>query len=684
MAEHNTGGGSATNSGIDYQQRVAACFQIFLYTQFEISQLLNEDFALTIKSMHFETSDAVDDLKLLCNNGHSLYIQAKRSVSFSDLPGSEFMKALNQFIEQYQTGGTNDYFVLATSDDSSRRVTGELRKILTNMRLNDTSFKLNPLNKSEKEVYDKFKAAFLLKTGLDRNSFVNFAKRLYVEVMDVKEGKSLEKSAKLLLVGLMQNPDLVWALLIKNSLAYSANRSSVNQKALVGILTNYKKRKGEAIDKDEMETFLRDSITLTGEYSCNKEVLVFEMKEGDKNAISEFQRFSSTCSKWLRFSDNQVKFSDDSEPLNLVYRGSSIVGLNRFIEKDPGALGDKVLVLHESPGIDRSGQEECIKLHSEYLDQLSKENLNLGNCLHCGKPVGSEENLLIEIDDEDTQSAVGACHWNCRRPMDRVMGTARMEREDNSPFLEEFDMKEWVSLLLRGGIMASGLTPALQGRAQIAWSGFPLANDGDYCIKFQLEDGTKRFAFHRGYIERFSQSQAIRQADRFRKQMVKQNDEDDPIGYTIKNMAYGIYSKLLIGMEPDDEFVAITGVSVVRYSRQEAKLHETGRMYYAPLCYMGNKHNNIVLVISDMVPLISDPLKIDSLVRSWNNAGIDVADWKLCTLRSDHEVDLLFARLFEDGMLPILDPVLDQNMRLVNGYPIRPAPEIIADYSNLT
>jgi len=66
-----TGGGSATNSGIDYQQRVAACFQIFLYTQFEISQVLNEDFPLTVKSLNFETADAVDDLKLLCDKDHS-------------------------------------------------------------------------------------------------------------------------------------------------------------------------------------------------------------------------------------------------------------------------------------------------------------------------------------------------------------------------------------------------------------------------------------------------------------------------------------------------------------------------------------------------------------------------------------------------------------------------------------
>ncbi|KIO74689.1 hypothetical protein TH53_25000 [Pedobacter lusitanus] len=678
-----TGGGSATNSGIDYQQRVAACFQIFLYTQFEISQVLNEDFSLTIKSLHFETADAVDDLKLLCDKDHTLYLQVKRSISFSDSPESEFIKTLDQFIEQQSVGGFNNYYVLVTTSDSSRRLTGELRKILTSIRLNDTAFKLNPLNKSEQEVYNKFRAAFISRsltlTGnrIDDRKFVEFAKRVYIEVMDVEAGMSLERSAKLLLVGRMQNPDLVWSLLIRNSLVYATNRASINRQALTNVLNNYRVRKNHFIDQDEFEAILRDAVILNGEYSCNKEVLILESEEGDKNEIMEIARFSDVCSKQLSFSNNKVKFINDSESLTLIYRGSSAIGLSRFVEQNPGALGIKPLVIFDLPAIERGGQEECIKLYNEYVDQLSKENRNIGNCLHCGKPVGKTENLLIEIDDDDTASAVGACHLACRRPMDRVLGTARLENELSSPYLEDFDFNRWVSLSLKGGIILDGLIPALQGKASIAWSGFPHQSDGDFCVKFQMEDGTKRFAFHRGKIERMTEQEATEHVRRFKVQLEKQKAENDLLGFTTKNRQYGVYSRLLLSIEQDDEFVAINDAEAVRYSQQEAKIHDTGRMYYAPLCYIADKHSGAILNISNMIPIISDPRMMDSLAKSWQRAGIDIEDLTLRILSSDSEVDIFFAQLFADKNTLVLNPLLDQNARLVKGFFISPAQDIL-------
>ncbi len=673
-----TGGGSATNSGIDFQQRVAACFQVFLYTQITISYFLHEDFPLTVKSLHFETADAIDDLKLLCDKDHTLYLQVKRSITFSDAPDSEFIKTLDQFITQHAQGGKNTYYLLVTSSDASRRVTGELNKILTNIRLNDATFKLNPLNKTEQEVFDKFHAAFIARTmeltgrTPREQEFIEFAKRVYVNIMDVEAGMSLEKSAILLLVGKMQNPELVWALLFKNSLKYAATRASINNEAIIKILGNYQVRE-PVIDK----AILKDAVTMNGEYSCNKEVLVMESAEGDKNEILEVPRFSGTCAKELSFANNQVRFGNDPEAFNLIYRGSTSIGLSRFIEQNPQALGAKPLVIFNSPGIEKAGQEDCIRLYSEFLDQLSDENQNISNCLHCGKPVGSKENLLIEIDDEDTPAAVGACHLSCRRPMDRVLGTARIEHDNLSPFLDEFDLKEWVTLSMKGGIMASGITPGLQGVAAIAWSGFPKQSNGDFCVKFEMEDGTKRFGFHRGKIERSSKDEANRHAEGFKLRMEKQKALNDPLGFTTINKSYGIYSNLIKGMEPDDEFVEIIGVKVVRYSQQEAKMHESGRMFYAPLCYVADKNDGSLMHIGNLVPVISEPRKIDVLAKSWQHAGIATNGLTLQTLRSDYEVDRFLAQLFGDNMHPVLDPVLDRQKQLISGNPFRP----IEDYA---
>jgi hypothetical protein len=130
-------------------------------------------------------------------------------------------------------------------------------------------------------------------------------------------------------------------------------------------------------------------------------------------------------------------------------------------------------------------------------------------------------------------------------------------------------------------------------------------------------------------------------------------------------------------MEPDDEFVEIIGVKVVRYSQQEAKMHETGRMFYAPLCYVADKNDGSLMHIGNLVPVISEPRKIDVLAKSWQRAGIDTNGLTLRTLRSDHEVDTFLAQLFGDNMQPVLDPVLDRQKQLISGNPFRP----IEDYA---
>lgn len=679
-----TGGGSATNSGIDYQQRIAACFQIFLYTQFKIDQVLNEDFPFTVKSVHFETADAIDDLLLACDKDHKIYLQIKRSTSFSDTQESEFIKTLDQFIEQHAKGGTKNYYVLVTSSEGSRRITGELRKVLTGIRLNDTSFNFNPLNKSEKEVYERFQTAFFNRSEVltgnkpDLQKFIDFAKKVYVEVMDVEAGMSLEKSAKLLLADKMHNPELVWALLIKNSLVYAANRASINKGALEKILDNYKLRNNQPLSEDQFESIIRDSVSLTGEYSCNKEVLIFESEDGEKHEIMEVKRFTDTCTKGLSFSDNKVKFGNDPAGLQLVFRGSSGIGLERFIEQNPNALADKPLVIFQMPAVD-NGPEECIRLYQQYLEQLANENQNIGNCLHCGKPVGKTENLLIEIDDDDTPSSIGACHLACRRPMDRVLGTARIENDFSSPYLEDFDFKKWVALSMKGNIVLDGLPPAMHGKANIAWSGFQHQGNGDFCLRFQMKDGTKRFAFHRGNIERLSEQEAIDHANRAKQEIKKHQEEHDPLGFTTKVRQYGAYSRLLPGIDDDDEFVEITDAMAVRYSLQEAKIHDSGRMYYAPLCLVVDKTTDKMFTIGNMVPIISDPKKIEPLAKSWRRAGISVNNISLRILTSDQEVDILFAKLFNEKMIVFLNPLLDQKAAIVSGFIIRSAEDIVEE-----
>ena len=158
---NKSGSGSATNAGIDYQQRVSALFLITLHSQFDISQLLNVNDELNIESVSYETAKTVDDLNIVCDGNKILYMQIKRKIALSEKDGSEFQKVIEQFLSQYiAEQNTSDRFLLITTSDTSKSIKYDLKKILDSIRLNDTGFKSNPLNISEGKTYSVLEKVF--------------------------------------------------------------------------------------------------------------------------------------------------------------------------------------------------------------------------------------------------------------------------------------------------------------------------------------------------------------------------------------------------------------------------------------------------------------------------------------------------------------------------------------------
>jgi len=94
-------GGQATNSGIDFQQRVAAWYLIHLYSESDLRKFHPQlDVDTVIQSVNFESESEVDDINLICSNCE-IHIQAKRSISLSVRANSEFYKAVKQFLSSY-------------------------------------------------------------------------------------------------------------------------------------------------------------------------------------------------------------------------------------------------------------------------------------------------------------------------------------------------------------------------------------------------------------------------------------------------------------------------------------------------------------------------------------------------------------------------------------------------------
>jgi len=73
-----SGGGSATNAGIDFQQRVSAWFLCAAYTGQRISQVLDLPIEVHIRAIAYESADFVDDLRIDCDQSCVIYLQIRK------------------------------------------------------------------------------------------------------------------------------------------------------------------------------------------------------------------------------------------------------------------------------------------------------------------------------------------------------------------------------------------------------------------------------------------------------------------------------------------------------------------------------------------------------------------------------------------------------------------------------
>lgn len=200
-------GGWATNSGIDYQQRIAAWCLINQYTKFDLSTYFDQiEDDLIIKTIHFETAEAIDDVNLTCENNIKIYLQVKRSISLSQNDSSEFYKTIEQFVKQYsKLSFEKEFYGLVTTHDSSAKITSDLKKLVISAKLNPEFLKDNPLNESEKDCLEKIHTLFdkiyhkINNKKASEEQFKSFIKKMFICVLDVEAGQTIEIAAFMLL-----------------------------------------------------------------------------------------------------------------------------------------------------------------------------------------------------------------------------------------------------------------------------------------------------------------------------------------------------------------------------------------------------------------------------------------------------------------------------------------------------
>ena len=351
--------GAGTNSGINYQQRIAALSLAAQFVDFDLSSTFRIDEKLEIESVHFETDNPIDDLKLTSKEC-TVFLQIKRTLSFQIDKKSDFYSVVDQFIGQYlKKSMSKEYYVLATSTNSSNTIIQELSKITESIRLNDDLYEDNPLNKSEKNTFDKyyklFGKIFTLKSKrkATEKDFIKFSKRFHISVIEIEDGMPNEQVAIILLSGKkFIDTNLVWSSLIANSLEYARKRQSVNKKAIEKILTRYIKIDDVEIDEnDDLKKLLHTEIINTGSFPVAKEVVMVESIDDEHDyLIMELFRFSDDGKKKHEYHANKLKLEKIPEEFTVIQRAATFQGIDRFLEKEESVYqGKKIVIIPSNP-----------------------------------------------------------------------------------------------------------------------------------------------------------------------------------------------------------------------------------------------------------------------------------------------------------------------------------------------
>ncbi|WBB69282.1 NB-ARC domain-containing protein [Micromonospora sp. WMMD812] len=227
-------GGAATNAGIDFQQRVAASIMAFMVSDQPDLTMLGEMWhGCSVTSLRFETGDLIDDL-VVVTDGPTAYIQAKRTLSLSDAPASDYSSVLAQFVGQFLASANSDgeRYVIATTHDASSKIRTTLRKLVKAARSNADGYAANPLTKVETEVQRTTEMLLnrhcQAQTGrpLTNDERVRFWRLMDVTVLDVTAGGVSEAAA---IAALGPGGRHAWSTLVALGLELATERLSIDR-----------------------------------------------------------------------------------------------------------------------------------------------------------------------------------------------------------------------------------------------------------------------------------------------------------------------------------------------------------------------------------------------------------------------------------------------------------------------
>jgi len=671
---NGSGGGRAVAGGVGFQQRVGGVFLALTALQFGPDEFLRLPKNGRIRSIRFETADAIDDICFTTENGASHYCQIKRTLSLSNALDSEFAKAIKQFIQQFTATNAmpEDAYLLIVSPSASRQIINSLQRVVTAVRESPTAFDRVPFNQREIDSLSSLRSIFtdlyLTRTGHHYTDevFALFCQKMHVVCLDVERHGTFENAVVALLASRLavqhRQPGRAWSIW-HNCISTAADFGSA--RAVVAAETIQKEFATHFAAKEEGDVVYWDSLTL----QCGLEVLLVEsFIDGCDYVAADMFRFNEDGSKRVRFSDGRVEIGFGHTWARVCCRSATWEGLWTFLTEHSELLAGKSLSVIEARLNGNPNLSPAATKRADELERMLKERSQISHCIHCGKTINESIAPLIEVDEDQMPLAVGATHRNCVRPTDRICGRVEIHGCSIPDALRDFDLALWARSVVKG---QNGLRSAIRSVRQhqtvinVLWTAENLTSSyGAWCVRIRLSDGGERYVTSRGRIERMRLDEANEKAAFVQKCILEASGTADPFCYS-ESGVFG--NRRAVQQECDSEEIANCNTAdIVKYST----LFERGddSKWYAPLCFITERHSDKLCVLSeDAIPLLSNPLEIVDVLDNWRNMGINVGDIAVHSMLTDAEFDLQCKQWLEEGFHIVVDPRLNAEGQLAQG-----------------
>jgi hypothetical protein len=261
-----TGGGRATQTGTDYQNRSAAWFAVFILAERDVALPLGLPAQTTLESIWCETTQPVDDLNVRASQGGVIFGQAKHTLNLETGEESDLASTLDQFVRQYlaardRTPGAipegrdlepeRDRLVILTSPSSSGPVKNDLADLLGRIRTlkpHRSEAALGTAASTEAErhalnvVREHVRRSWAAQTSIapTEDEIGSLLELVWVLVLDVDpEGTGEREARTILRQSILKNPeqaDAVWKSWIENQALLARAKAGLSRAGLQALL----------------------------------------------------------------------------------------------------------------------------------------------------------------------------------------------------------------------------------------------------------------------------------------------------------------------------------------------------------------------------------------------------------------------------------------------------------------